>query len=74
MNFEILLICRSVRVIRLVGRNSVEEIILKRAEEKLKLTGKVIEGGQFGAGSKTQLFAANKTQVTLVTQERCTCI
>ncbi|XP_041366763.1 chromodomain-helicase-DNA-binding protein 1-like [Gigantopelta aegis] len=54
---------RSVRVIRLVGRNSVEEIILKRAEEKLKLTGKVIEGGQFGAGNKTQLFASNKTQL-----------
>lgn len=37
---------RPVKVIRLVGRSTVEEIILRRADEKLKLTNKVIEGGQ----------------------------
>ena len=34
-------------MIRLIGRNSVEEIILKRAEDKLKLTDTVIEKGEF---------------------------
>ncbi|XP_065055431.1 chromodomain-helicase-DNA-binding protein 1-like [Rhopilema esculentum] len=38
---------RPVKVIRLVSKNTVEEIILKRATEKLKLTDVVIEGGQF---------------------------
>ena len=33
-------------MIRLVGRSTVEEIILKRADDKLKLTNTVIEGGQ----------------------------
>lgn len=37
---------RPVKIIRLVGRNTVEEIILKRADDKLKLTNTVIEGGQ----------------------------
>ena len=34
------------KIIRLVARNTVEEIILKRADEKLKLTNSVLEGGQ----------------------------
>lgn len=34
-------------MIRLIGRNTVEEIILKRAEDKLKLTDEVIEKGEF---------------------------
>ena len=38
--------CRPVKVIRLVGRHSVEEIVLKRAHRKLELTNTVIEGGQ----------------------------
>ncbi|XP_076450689.1 chromodomain-helicase-DNA-binding protein 1-like [Babylonia areolata] len=38
---------RPVKVIRLIGRNTVEEIILKRAEDKLKLTDTVIEKGEF---------------------------
>ena len=33
-------------MIRLVGRHSVEEIVLKRAHSKLELTNTVIEGGQ----------------------------
>ena len=37
---------RPVKVIRLVGRHSVEEIVLKRAHQKLELTNTVIEGGQ----------------------------
>lgn len=42
MNF----ICRPVKVVRLISRDTVEEIVLKRAEAKLKLTNTVIEGGQ----------------------------
>jgi hypothetical protein len=35
-------------VVRLVGRHSVEEIILQRSYAKLDLTSTVIEGGQVG--------------------------
>ncbi|XP_064649880.1 chromodomain-helicase-DNA-binding protein 1-like [Lineus longissimus] len=38
---------RPVKVIRLIGRSTVEEIVFRRAEAKLKLTNTVIEGGQF---------------------------
>ncbi|XP_038057160.1 chromodomain-helicase-DNA-binding protein 1-like [Patiria miniata] len=41
---------RPVKIIRLVGKDSVEEIIIKRADAKLKLTNQVIEGGQFSLG------------------------
>ena len=40
-------LCRPVKVIRLIGKNTCEEIILKRAEAKLKLTESVMEGGHF---------------------------
>ena len=45
---------RPVKIVRLVGRNTVEEIILKRAKEKLKLTEKVIEEGEFSLGVSKQ--------------------
>ena len=57
---------RSVKVIRLIGRDSVEEIVLRRAEAKLKLTNTVIEGGQFSLGAskeKESLIADNNLQV-----------
>ena len=55
---------RPVKVIRLVGKNTVEEIILKRAEEKLKLTEKVIEEGQFSLGlSKQSMITDEKVKV-----------
>ena len=55
---------RRVKVIRLVGRSTVEEIILKRAQAKLKLTNAVIEGGQFSVGvDKSSLIADSNTQV-----------
>ena len=41
---------RPVKIIRLIGRSTVEEIILRRAEAKLKLTESVIEGDQFALG------------------------
>ena len=56
---------RPVKIIRLVGQNTVEEIILKRAEEKLKLTEKVIEEGQFSLGlSKQAMITDSKVKVT----------
>ena len=55
---------RPVKVIRLLGRNTVEEIILRRAEAKLQLTSAVIEGGHFSLGaSKDALVADNNLQV-----------
>ncbi|KAK2190804.1 hypothetical protein NP493_68g04006 [Ridgeia piscesae] len=55
---------RPVKVIRLLGRNTVEEIILKRAEAKLQLTSAVIEGGHFSLGaSKDALVADNNLQL-----------
>ena len=56
---------RPVKVMRLIGRSTVEEIILHRAEAKLELTNTVIEGGQFSLGtSKDSLIADNNMQVT----------
>ncbi|XP_071964238.1 chromodomain-helicase-DNA-binding protein 1-like [Antedon mediterranea] len=43
---------RPVKIIRLIGKDSVEEVILRRADAKLKLTNSVIEGGQFSLGTK----------------------
>ena len=42
---------RPVRVIRLIAQRTIEEIILRRAAAKLKLTDDVIEGGQFSLGT-----------------------
>ncbi|MBN3288763.1 CHD1L protein, partial [Polyodon spathula] len=38
---------RPVKIIRLIGRDTIEEIVYRRAMSKLKLTNTVIEGGQF---------------------------
>ncbi|XP_059177653.1 chromodomain-helicase-DNA-binding protein 1-like [Physella acuta] len=55
---------RPVKVIRLVGRKTVEEIILQRAEAKLKLTEKVIESGEFATPfTKQNLIAQNPSQL-----------
>uniref|UniRef100_A0A8C5RMH5 Chromodomain helicase DNA binding protein 1 like n=1 Tax=Laticauda laticaudata TaxID=8630 RepID=A0A8C5RMH5_LATLA len=46
---------KPVKIIRLIGRDTVEEIIYRRAIAKLQLTNTVIEGGQFALGAhKTQ--------------------
>ena len=47
---------RPVKVIRLISKNTVEEIILKRAEDKLKLTSTVIKEGEFSLGATKQSF------------------
>nr|KAG5709164.1 hypothetical protein BaRGS_028620 [Batillaria attramentaria] len=56
-----------VKVIRLIGKNTVEEIILRRAEEKLKLTDSVIEKGEFDTAEPSsvskQALARNPGQL-----------
>uniref|UniRef100_A0A8D0HMF5 Chromodomain-helicase-DNA-binding protein 1-like n=1 Tax=Sphenodon punctatus TaxID=8508 RepID=A0A8D0HMF5_SPHPU len=42
---------KPVKIIRLVGRDTVEEIIYRRAASKLRLTHAIIEGGQFALGT-----------------------
>ncbi|KAJ7373980.1 Chromodomain-helicase-DNA-binding protein 1-like [Desmophyllum pertusum] len=55
---------RPVKVIRLVARSTVEEIVLKRADDKLKLTNTVIEGGKFsGSVSAVNQIAETQTQL-----------
>ncbi|XP_053383747.1 chromodomain-helicase-DNA-binding protein 1-like [Mercenaria mercenaria] len=55
---------RPVKVIRLISKNTVEEIILKRAEEKLQLTSAVIKEGEFSLGaSKQALFTDDKVKL-----------
>ncbi|XP_044857145.1 chromodomain-helicase-DNA-binding protein 1-like isoform X2 [Mauremys mutica] len=41
---------KPVKIIRLIGRDTVEEIIYRRAASKLQFTNTVIEGGQFALG------------------------
>lgn len=43
---------KSVKVIRLIGRDTVEEIICRKAASKLQLTNTIIEGGRFTLGAQ----------------------
>ncbi|KAK0060448.1 chromodomain-helicase-DNA-binding protein 1-like isoform X1 [Biomphalaria pfeifferi] len=54
---------RPVKVIRLIGRNTVEEIILRRAEAKLKLTEKVIKNRAFAAKSEDTTLSHNAEEL-----------
>lgn len=54
---------RPVKIIRLVTKDSVEEIVLKRATAKLKLTSTVIEGGKFTHGTVATV-GDNATQLS----------
>ncbi|KAJ8033865.1 Chromodomain-helicase-DNA-binding protein 1-like [Holothuria leucospilota] len=59
---------KPVKVIRLVGRDTVEEVILRRADMKLRLTNKVIEGGQFSSIANASSTAVSATQVRSLLQ------
>ncbi|KAJ1119230.1 hypothetical protein NDU88_007416 [Pleurodeles waltl] len=48
---------KPVKIIRLLGRDTVEEIIYRRAVSKLKLTNTVIDGGQFSLKGKSEAEA-----------------
>lgn len=67
MQINSLFDCRPVKVIRLLGRDTVEEIIYSRAVSKLRLTDTVIEEGRFSLLDQAQ-SAASGLQV-----ERETC-
>ncbi|KAL6044241.1 hypothetical protein STEG23_019921, partial [Scotinomys teguina] len=43
---------KSVKVIRLIGRDTVEEIVYRKAASKLQLTNMVMEGGHFTLGQR----------------------
>ncbi|KAM5201411.1 chromodomain-helicase-DNA-binding protein 1-like isoform 2-T4 [Hipposideros larvatus] len=43
---------KCVKVIRLIGRDTVEEIVCRRAASKLQLTNTIIEGGHFTLGAQ----------------------
>ncbi|XP_059946374.1 chromodomain-helicase-DNA-binding protein 1-like isoform X2 [Mesoplodon densirostris] len=43
---------KSVKVIRLIGRDTVEEIVCRKAASKLQLTNMIIEGGHFTLGAQ----------------------
>ncbi|XP_036719762.1 chromodomain-helicase-DNA-binding protein 1-like isoform X1 [Balaenoptera musculus] len=43
---------KSVKVIRLVGRDTVEEIVCRKAASKLQLTSTITEGGHFTLGAQ----------------------
>ncbi|KAG5833507.1 hypothetical protein ANANG_G00276650 [Anguilla anguilla] len=49
---------RAVKVIRLLGRDTVEEIVYRRAASKLRLTNTVIEEGRFSLLEQAQSAAA----------------
>ncbi|XP_061081834.1 chromodomain-helicase-DNA-binding protein 1-like [Conger conger] len=49
---------RAVKVIRLLGRDTVEEIVYRRAASKLRLTNTVIEEGRFSLLDQAQSAAA----------------
>ncbi|XP_061861146.1 chromodomain-helicase-DNA-binding protein 1-like isoform X4 [Colius striatus] len=49
---------RPVKIIRLIGRDTIEEIIYRRATSKLRLTNAIVEGGQFALGAPKPQGAA----------------
>ncbi|KAM8820274.1 chromodomain-helicase-DNA-binding protein 1-like [Eudromia elegans] len=49
---------KPVKIIRLIGRDTVEEIIYRRAASKLRLTNAIVEGGQFALGAPKPQGAA----------------
>ncbi|XP_027537245.1 chromodomain-helicase-DNA-binding protein 1-like isoform X1 [Neopelma chrysocephalum] len=49
---------KPVKIIRLIGRDTIEELIYRRAVSKLRLTNAVVEGGQFALGAPKPQGAA----------------
>ncbi|XP_050187261.1 LOW QUALITY PROTEIN: chromodomain-helicase-DNA-binding protein 1-like [Myiozetetes cayanensis] len=49
---------KPVKIIRLIGRDTIEELIYRRAASKLRLTNAVVEGGQFALGAPKPQGAA----------------
>ncbi|XP_055500999.1 chromodomain-helicase-DNA-binding protein 1-like [Leucoraja erinacea] len=55
---------RPVKIIRLIGRDTVEELIYNRAMSKLKLTNTLIEGGQFSMNEGEESSGASGMQLS----------
>ncbi|XP_059506199.1 chromodomain-helicase-DNA-binding protein 1-like isoform X5 [Stegostoma tigrinum] len=55
---------KPVKIIRLIGRDTVEELIYRRAMSKLKLTNALIEGGQFSMKEREESFAPFDMQLS----------
>ncbi|XP_065493811.1 chromodomain-helicase-DNA-binding protein 1-like isoform X1 [Caloenas nicobarica] len=49
---------KPVKIIRLIGRDTIEEIIYRRAASKLRLTNAIVGGGQFALGAPKPSAAA----------------
>ncbi|KFP66618.1 Chromodomain-helicase-DNA-binding protein 1-like, partial [Cariama cristata] len=49
---------KPVKIIRLIGRDTIEEVIYRRAASKLRLTNAIVEGGQFALGTPKPQGAA----------------
>ncbi|XP_076204851.1 chromodomain-helicase-DNA-binding protein 1-like isoform X2 [Aptenodytes patagonicus] len=49
---------KPVKIIRLIGRDTIEEIIYRRAASKLRLTNTIVEGGHFALGAPKPQGAA----------------
>ncbi|XP_060619405.2 chromodomain-helicase-DNA-binding protein 1-like isoform X2 [Anolis sagrei] len=50
---------KPVKIIHLIGRDTIEEIIYRRAASKLQLTNTIIEGGQFALGTQKSQETVN---------------
>lgn len=59
-----MIISRNVKIIRLVGRSTVEEIILRRAEDKLQLTNAVMSSGSSSASD--DLYKVKRYKIVLL--------
>lgn len=54
---------KTVRVIRLIGRDTVEEIVYRRAASKLQLTNTIIEGGHFTLGTQNPAASLQLSEI-----------
>ncbi|XP_055979037.1 chromodomain-helicase-DNA-binding protein 1-like isoform X1 [Sorex fumeus] len=54
---------KTVRVIRLIGRDTVEEMVYRKAASKLQLTNTVIEGGHFTLGTQSPAASLQLSEI-----------
>jgi ATP-dependent helicase STH1/SNF2 len=61
---------REVRVLRLITSNSVEELVLARAQRKLEIDGKIIQAGKFDDSTSGEDYEALLVRVQLESRGR----
>ncbi|XP_054996141.1 chromodomain-helicase-DNA-binding protein 1-like [Sorex araneus] len=54
---------KTVRVIRLIGRDTVEEMVYRKAASKLQLTNTIIEGGHFALGTQNPAASLQLSEI-----------